>query len=292
MDPDKKNADTLSYCGDLVYREDRDRFLSAMTAPAGKREALMALYAFNHEVSKTAGVVSETMLGQIRLQWWREAIDECYAGKPRRHAVVTALADAVQQAGPSRDLFEEIIDGRERDLEFDPPQGVEDLEAYAAATSGGLSLLALEICLGRDERGSDFDRNAARQIGTAWAMIGLMRALPFHMRARRGMLPRKLAAEYGVSGNDLAEGRNVPGLSRAVAEVCRHAGTLLAAARDRRKTTVSHSALYGALSIGVLADSYLKQLRKVDFDVFDRRLAAPPALRGLSLMLRSFRGRY
>ena len=82
----------LSYCGDQIRRYDRDRFLTALFAPADRREDLFALYAFNLEVAKTREVASEAMLGQIRLQWWRDALDEVFAGKPpRQHAVVVVV---------------------------------------------------------------------------------------------------------------------------------------------------------------------------------------------------------
>lgn len=81
----------LSYCGRQVRRYDHDRFLTSLFAPAARREGLLALYAFNVEIAKTAEVVSEAMLGQIRLQWWREAIEALYAGAPPEHEV--ALAD-------------------------------------------------------------------------------------------------------------------------------------------------------------------------------------------------------
>ncbi|WP_425404747.1 phytoene/squalene synthase family protein [Hwanghaeella sp.] len=292
MKAGKDTGKALSYCAELVYGQDRERFLSAMTAPADRREFLFALYAFNHEIAKTSGVVSEPMLGQIRLQWWREAIDECYGGSPRRHAVVTALARAIAETTPSRSIFERVIDAREGDLEFASPKTMADLEGYAAATSGGLTELALEISSGLGEGLPDMARQAARDIGTAWGMIGLMRALPFHMRARRGMMPTDVAYSHNVSSVDLAEARNVPGLSLAVEEVCGRASGLLNRARVNRQLNVSIADVFGALSIGVLADSHLRQLKKVRYDVFDPRLSAPPALRGLSLMLRSLRNRY
>ncbi len=78
----------LSDCARLLRRYDYDRFLTGLFAPAGRREALYAVYAFNLEIARTREAVSEPMLGQIRLQWWREAIEEIYAGRVRRHEVV------------------------------------------------------------------------------------------------------------------------------------------------------------------------------------------------------------
>ena len=62
---------------------DYDRYLSALFAPACRREALFALIAFNHEIARIPEAVSEPMLGRIRLQWWREVLEAVYAGRAR-----------------------------------------------------------------------------------------------------------------------------------------------------------------------------------------------------------------
>ena len=97
----------LSYCASEVRRHDADRFLTTLFAPKGHREDLFALYAFNLEISKTREVVSETMLGAIRLQWWREAIEAIYTNAElRKHAVVEALAETVTRRGLTREHFD------------------------------------------------------------------------------------------------------------------------------------------------------------------------------------------
>ena len=73
----------LSYCGAEVHRHDPDRFLAALYATPAQRESLLTLYAFNLEIAKVRESVSEPMLGEIRLQWWREALEEAYAGTTR-----------------------------------------------------------------------------------------------------------------------------------------------------------------------------------------------------------------
>ncbi|HEY4547783.1 MAG TPA: squalene/phytoene synthase family protein, partial [Pedomonas sp.] len=78
----------LSPTAETVRRHDRERYLTALFAPADRREALFALYAFNYEVAKTREAVTEKTLGRIRLEWWRETIDGIYAGAtPRAHYV-------------------------------------------------------------------------------------------------------------------------------------------------------------------------------------------------------------
>src|SRR5437660_6126907 len=100
--PERRSAqaDRLSPVAALVRRHDRDRFQTVLFAPAGRREALFALYAFNYEIARVREAVSEPMLGQIRLQWWREAITAIFAGEaPRQHEVVLPLSAAIREGG-------------------------------------------------------------------------------------------------------------------------------------------------------------------------------------------------
>src|SRR5438067_12532545 len=95
---DRRSArtDRLSPVAALVRRHDRDRFQTVLFAPAARREALFALYAFNSEIARVRESVTEPMLGQIRLQWWRENIAAAYdGGAVRRHVVAEPLAVAI-----------------------------------------------------------------------------------------------------------------------------------------------------------------------------------------------------
>src|SRR5215207_1372519 len=107
----------VSSLGGFVRAHDRDRFQTALFAPADRREALFALYAFNYEIARVRESVTQPMLGQIRLQWWREVIEAAYAGQaPRRHEVAEPLTAAIREFGLSRPHFDRMIDAREVDL--------------------------------------------------------------------------------------------------------------------------------------------------------------------------------
>ena len=67
-----------SYCANELRSNDYERYLSALFIPNHHREAVFTIYAFNSEVSRTREMVSESILGEIRLQWWREAIQKIY----------------------------------------------------------------------------------------------------------------------------------------------------------------------------------------------------------------------
>ena len=97
----------------LVRRHDPDRFLTALFAPPEQRDALLTLYAFNHELARAREVVSEPPLALIRLQWWREVVE----GAPRRHEVAEPLRAAIDAGQLERDDLLAMIDAREAEAE-------------------------------------------------------------------------------------------------------------------------------------------------------------------------------
>ncbi len=118
------------YCEDLVRRRDETRWLSARYAPDGARARLIALYAFHQELVQIPGAVSEPPLGEIRLQWWREALDEAMAGgNVRAHPVAQMLAETGLVTEASRSLLEAAIDARAHLLY---KEGFSDARAYEA----------------------------------------------------------------------------------------------------------------------------------------------------------------
>lgn len=258
----------LQTCAEQVRRHDHDRYLTALFAPGSARQHLIALYAFNLEVAKIPEVVSEPMLGQIRLQWWRESIEGIYAGHPRRHEVVTPLAQAVEACGLTRAHFDRLIDAREADLASDPLGSLEELEAYAEATSSTLVWLVLEI-LGATDRPA---QEAGRHLGVAWALTGLLRALPFHARARRCYLPGDLCRRAGLSLADLYRLQSTPALATVVQEVAALANEHLLQLRDR--ASALPAATRPALLPACLAARYLVLLEKTGHDPFDARFQA------------------
>ena len=279
-------TDPLGQNGEQVRRLDHDRYLTCLFAPASRRAALFALYAFNIEVAKTREVVSQPLLGQIRLQWWRDAIAEVYDGRPRRHEVLDALAPAVWAHDLSQANFDTLIDARERDLEDEPPATLSDLERYAADTAGSLLRLHLEVLGVRDEAA----HRAATAVGTAWALVGLMRAVPFHARQKRLYLPQEIVAAEGADPGLLFEMKPHDGLRRAVARVAEAARGRLAEARALRRE-VPRTAVPALLSAR-LADGYLRRLSRAGHDVFSALVQEPPPLRQADLVLGALLGRY
>lgn len=274
-------------CARLVKRVDPDRFLLAVAAPAESRPALFALYAFNAEVAKTREVVSEAMLGDIRLQWWREAIEECYSGRARRHEVVRPLAEAIAAHNPDRSLFDALIDARARDLDDAPIESLEAFEAYAEATSGNLIRLAARML---DAEETAESAEAARHVGIAYALVGQIRALPFTLPHRRTMLPRGPLRAAGADEQLLYKAAPAPEIAAGVRTLLDAADRHLKDARALR-ADVPRAATPAFLAAR-LAQAYVTQLRRRGGDPFDGRLETRPPMRILSLIWGAKTGRW
>ena len=155
----------LSPCGEMVRKGDPVRFRTALFAPPDAREGLFALYAFNLEIAKIAPMVSEPMVGEIRLQWWRDSLDMAFGdGAVRRHEVVEPLAAIIRSASLSRAPFDALIDARAKDLDPAFPKDIATLIAYLRDTAGSLTLLAMRTLGGE---ANDAALNAGLGIGTA-----------------------------------------------------------------------------------------------------------------------------
>ena len=275
-----------TYCSRELKRLDRDRYLTCLFAPPAEREALFALYAFNLEVARTAEAVSEIMLGRIRLQWWRETVAGIYGGQPRTHQVVTPLTEAVSRYHLPRADFDRLIDSRERDLDAEPPEDMASLADYAEGTSVTLVRLALHVlgttgpsCLA-----------AGRHVGLAWALAGLLRAIPFHARQKRLYLPADLARTAGLDLRDLFELRSSPALTAIVEQVAARAAEELEAARMLRPEVPVRA--IPALLPATLASRYLETLARAGHDPFHSEVQAPVPGRIWRLAWARLRGRY
>src|SRR6185312_5652950 len=115
-------------CRALVRAEDRDRYISVLFAPAAKRKYLFALYAFNAEIARVAEQVREPMMGELRLQWWRDAVDGHAAGDASRNPVAHALIDTIKTCNLSRAYFHELLDARAFDFYSEPMESLSRLE--------------------------------------------------------------------------------------------------------------------------------------------------------------------
>src|SRR5258708_9771976 len=127
--------DPSAYCEALVRAADKDRFLCSLFAPAAQRGALHALYAFNLEIARVRESIHDPRAGEIRLQWWSDAIAGKAAGDAAANPVAAALLTAVARYRLPAELLTGLIAARRFDLYDDPMRTLADFGDYARASS-------------------------------------------------------------------------------------------------------------------------------------------------------------
>jgi phytoene synthase len=187
-DPPDPASDSISdSIAVLVRRHDPDRFLTALFAPPEHRDALLTLYAFDHELARARAVTSEPHLALIRLHWWREVVE----GARRRHEVATPLAALLDTGRLAPEALLPIIDTYEREAE---PciESLADWRAWLLAGAGGVAVAAGRL-LGAPE---------AEILRFSGAALGAARVIRWnHALARKGrcLVPADLLVDAGVS---------------------------------------------------------------------------------------------
>ncbi|MFT0862056.1 phytoene/squalene synthase family protein [Ancylobacter sp. G4_0304] len=204
------------HCAALVRGLDRDRYVSDLYAPADRRPALFALHAFNVEVSRVREAITNPLAGEVRLQWWSEALIGGARGDVRANPVAAALLDAIEAYSLPRDAFFALLDARVFDLYDDAMPSVNDLEGYAGETSSALIRLATLVLSGTADRAS---AEAAGHAGVAYAVTGLLRAFPHHSRRGQCYVPLDILKAHGLSREDAVSGRTSPALRAALGDL-------------------------------------------------------------------------
>ncbi len=266
-------------CGRDLQRLDPDRWLTTLFAPDASRPGLFALYAFNTEIARARESVSQPMIGQIRLQWWREAWEGIAAGKPRQHPVVLALHDHCRHLDQSTVMA--LIDARERDMEDEPFADLAALAAYARATSAPLMKLAVQ------QLGARADDTVIDAAGTAYALTGILRAAPHLLARQRVLLPSDLLKAQGLSPEAAYQAATGAALQPVYARIAAEAEEWLQRARHQKSPRAALPALLPA----TLAGLSLKALRRSSHDPVAAEIMITPLKKQMTLLWASLRGR-
>ena len=123
-----------------------DRYLAARLAPRAARRDLIALAAFVGDTARIAATASEPLIGEIRLQWWRDVLEPGPAeGEATGNPVADALREAIARHGLPAEPFAKLLDARSRAL--DPEFGMSGaaLDQHLDETEGAAFRLAARI---------------------------------------------------------------------------------------------------------------------------------------------------
>ncbi len=210
------SAESFVHAADALRSGDRDRYLATLVLTGAHRDAVTALYAFNADVASTRERVSDPAPGEIRLQWWSDALDGEGHGAVRQNPVADALLDTIARYNIPAGTLLRLLGARRFDLYDDPMPDLESFEGYAGETVSTLYQLAAMI-LNDGETIETGD--AAGHLGVAHAMIGHLRGFGHFAAQGRIMLPWTIFAANGVQEGEIFAGTDSEGLSEALGQI-------------------------------------------------------------------------
>ena len=191
---------SLAACASLVERGDPDRFLACMAAPAAARAQLWPLYAFNLEVARAPLASAEPLIAEMRLQWWRDAVEAiCAGGVVPAHETAGPLAEVIGRAGLPGPVLMQMVDARRWDIGRSGFADFAALAAYLDATAAGLMWLAARA-LGAGAQAEQ----TVRALGWASGLANWLRAVPeLEARGRVPLADRRPAAVAALAAAGL-----------------------------------------------------------------------------------------
>jgi 15-cis-phytoene synthase len=253
---------------------DIDRYLAALLAPRAAQAGLLALAAFFGEVARIPGLVNEPMMGEIRLQWWRDAIAAGPDDGPTGNPIADALRATIGRHELPEALFDSFLEAHSRDLVPHPFEAGQSVEGYLDATEGNAFRLAALILGAGTDAAAEGTLQAA---GQAYGRVRILRGLPATIAKGRALPPQ--ADGPGQDATDWVEA----------------ASPLIAGARTwltemRRRAASAPGAVNAAILPVALVEPYLTALEGLGPDLATMTAEISPLTRVWRLWWASSRG--
>lgn len=273
--------DRYTHAARIVRSSDRDRYLADLLAPASARRHLLVLHAFNVEVARIRQMTSEPTLGEMRLQFWHDAIHGDGAG----HPLAQLLIETIEKFSLPLAAFDNLLEARRFDLYNDPMPSLNDLEGYAGETSSSLIQLAAIIIAG--DRASQ-SAEIAGHGGVAYALTGIVTSLPIHSARGQCYLPADFLSRHRVDRDSVLAGKSSPALIAALGEfksiAAKHVARVRTLCRDL------DPAIFPALLPVALVEPQLAAMDRKSFDPFSQMSELSPLRRQWILWRTAKRG--
>jgi 15-cis-phytoene synthase len=247
IDPTKADdSATFSSIRSVARDGAPDRYVAALLAPRAVRDDLITLAAFAAEIEKIPLQVSEPQLGEIRIQWWRDALLSLEPQSKTGHPVADAFANAMQRHNLSKSQIGDHLDAAVHALYADPPADDKQLQLELRMKEGVLFALAAQIIGGQ---GVDTSSALIDDAAQAYGLMRLALALPYALARGRNPFPPSLMPEQQSPDWNVATSNAALAARRHLAQV-------------RSAYAAQPTAIKTALLPLALVEPYLRALTK------------------------------
>ncbi|QND71022.1 phytoene/squalene synthase family protein [Tardiphaga robiniae] len=254
---------SAAFCAELVRSHDFDRYASTLFVPADKRRSLLALYAFNTEITRVRELVKQPLPGEIRLQWWTDMLAGAGHGDVEQNPVAAELLLAIRAHDLSVDRLSKLIDVHIFDLYNDPMPDLALLESHFRDTLGTLLFSSAKV-LGD---GSEASAHVAEHAGLAQGVAWIITRLPYDTMRRQLFVPQDMLLQNGSSADQMFAGKMTPGIRATLDRLISGAQEQLATAQGML-ADVSPAARTAFLSMALVKHD-LAQMARADHDPFE-----------------------
>ena len=251
------------YCQEKAAASGSSFYYSFMFLPKPQREAITALYAFCREIDDIADECQDELVARTKLAWWRKEIGNLYNNTPQ-HPVTRALEPAVKSYQLNEEYFHEIIDGMEMDLEQNRYAEFKHLQLYCYRVASVVGLLSASIFGFSNHRTLRY----AHDLGLAFQLTNIIRDVGEDARRNRIYLPLEELARFGVTEDDILQGRETEQVQHLLEFQIERAETYYDRAlnelpdedRKQQRTGLIMTAIYRTLLREIRADGASKVL--------------------------------
>jgi phytoene synthase len=257
----------------LVKSRDPERYWSALFAPPQLRPDLVALYAFNAELTHIPAAIKEPMVGQIRLQWWRDAIELAAPGTKTGNPVADALAAVILKHNLPKEQLIGLVDSRSPVISAEPPADIQALRQSFQAADGTVFELAAAILGDRSETAT----KAAGFAGLAYGLTHTLRTVPLQLARQALLLPPSYFESRGINLAALYRGKANAAFGAALADLRGAANRALQQFRALAPELSPDT--WPAFLLLTLVKPYLKAMAAPSFDPMHTVVTLNPARR-------------
>lgn len=258
------------YCQEKAAQSGSSFYYSFLFLPKPRREAITALYAFCREVDDIADECADVNIARTKLEWWRAELANTFAGRPS-HPVSHALLPAIRAYDLALEQFEEIIEGMEMDLQYVRYADFKALQLYCYRVASVVGQLAATIFGYSDRKTLKY----AHDLGMAFQLTNIIRDVGEDARRNRIYLPQEELAQFGVTEDDLLQGRESAGFHALMAHQVTRARAFYQQAMQALPQQDRKSQRPG-LVMAAIYQKLLHEIERDDFRVLHQRITLTP----------------
>lgn len=282
---------SYEHCQNLVQRTEKDWFLAILFAPAEVRAHLFALFAFRSEILGIPSKVREVLPGEIRYQWWRDALHGHAHGNVQDHPVAAALLDTIDHYQLPIVFFDQFLQAQDFDLYDDPMPSMQAFEQYIRDTRGVFLKIAGAI-LTKSNNDAMLPSGALLSAAYGSSICDILRAFRIHAARGKVYIPSDVLQKYGVDRDDIFNGQESPALKAVFAKMHDWARMHI---RDMQRGMHDLDPSFIPILLPVfLVEPYLHVMERSDYTIFSSDMNIPQWRRQILLWraARSLRRRF